>query len=138
MRTFGAYKSVNILPHFADAVAEHGPYDPKVMVNIRLSRDGRYTIEGVDAFESGMIPKFKLDLKYFVNNTINGVTYVSNGQLQIDANGFRYIIYISDAGNGNFLPYSVLMLLKDSPTLYSTQWVELPSDHPFLQAFKRV
>lgn len=138
MRTYGAYKSVNILTHFADVVAEHGPFDPLVRVGILLSRDGRYTVGGVDAFNSDMTPKFKLDLKYFVNNTINGVTYISNGQLQIDSDGRRYIVYISDAGNGNVLPYSIHMAFQSDPGTYYTRSIDLPSDHPFLQAFKPV
>lgn len=137
MATYGAYKSVNILAHFADVVAEHGPFDPKVRVDIRLSRDGRYTIGGFDAFDEDRKPKVGLDLRKFVNNTINGVRYVSNGQLQIDSDGRRYIVYISDA-NGEVLPYSILMAFQNDPGVYYTQAISLPSDHPFLQAFKQV
>lgn len=137
MATFGAYRSVNILPHYADVVKEHGPFDPKVKVNIRLSRDGRYTIDGYDAFDSDMNPKSGLDLRKFIHNAINGVRYVSNGQLQIDAEGRRYIVYISDA-NGQILPYSIQMVFKDDPNIYYTQSISLPSDHPFLQAYKQV
>ncbi len=137
MPTYGAYKSVNKLTHFAAIVAEHGPFDPKERVFIRLTRDGRYTINGVDAFGEDGKPKSGLDLRLYVNNTLNGVRYISNGQLQIDSDGRRYIVYISDA-NGQILPYSILMAYKNDPNVYYTEWIDLPSDHPFLQAFKNV
>lgn len=134
MATFGKYKSVNKLPHFADVVEAHGPFDPAVKVNIHLSRDGRYTLDGLDAFDHDGKPKFGLDLRKFINNAINGVRYISNGQLNVDAEGRRYIVYISDA-NGLVLPYSILMSFKDDPGVYYTPVISLPSDHPFLQAF---
>lgn len=137
MPTFGAYKSVNNLPHFADAVKEHGPYDPEVKVAIGLARDGRYTIDSVDAFDAAMKPKFGLDLTYFINNTINGVIYVSNGQIQVDVEGMRYTFYISDAG-GQILPYSILSIDPTDYSSYRVTQIYLPSDHPFLQAFVSV
>lgn len=137
MATYGTYKSVNVLPHFADLIAENGPFDPNVRVDIRLSRDGRYTIDGLDAFDSDSKPKVGLDLTKFINNTINGVKYISNGQLQIDSDGRRYTVYISDA-NGQCLPYSILILLQDDPGVYYTQVMSLPSDHPFIQTFKKI
>lgn len=135
MPTYGKYKSVNKLPHFADVVAEHGPFDPAVKVEIRLARDGRYTVGGFDAFDSDGKPKSGLDLSKFLNNAINGVRCISNGLLNIDSEGFRYLVYISDA-NGLVLPYSIMMKIENDPNNYQTQIMSLPSDHPFLQAYK--
>lgn len=134
MATFGAYKSVNTLVHFADALAEHGPYDPAERVTIQRSRDGRYTIDGFDAFDSDGKPKTGLELRYFYNNAIRGVTYVSNGQMYVEADGLRYVVYISDAG-GKVLPYSISVTYKNDPNMYLVERFDLPSDHPFLQAY---
>jgi len=139
MASYGKYRSVNKQAHFADVVAEHGPFDPNERVLIILSRDGRYTINGVDAFDENEKPKFYLDLKKYLVNTIDGVRYVSNGLLQIDAEGKRYSVHITDAKPGYPLPYAIHMSFKDAPANYFyTQSINLPSDHPFLQAFKRV
>lgn len=135
MASFGVYKSVNDLAHFADALAEHGPYDPNERVTIQRSRDGRYTINGFDTFDSDGKPKTGLDLRYFYNNTIRGVKYISNGQMYVEADGVRYVVYISDA-NGEVLPYSISVLYKDNPNMYLVDRFDLPSDHPFLQAYK--
>lgn len=134
MATFGAYKSVNTLVHFADALAEHGPYDPNERVVVQRSLDGRYTLDGLDAFDSEGKPKIGLELRYFYNNAIRGVTYISNGQMYVEADGKRYVVYISDAG-GKILPYSISVTYKDDPNMYLIDSFDLPSDHPFLQAF---
>lgn len=134
MASFGKYMSVNTLPHFAALIAAHGPFDPEVKVKIALTMDGRYTIDGENAYDENGKLKFGLDLSKFINNTINGVYCTSNGLVVVDAEARSNAFYISDAG-GSFLPYSVITTFKDVPGNFYVYGLELPSDHPFLQAF---
>ncbi|ABY62949.1 hypothetical protein ST201phi2-1p117 [Pseudomonas phage 201phi2-1] len=139
MASYGKYRSVNILAHFADVVAEHGPFDPNERVQVILSRDGRYTIGGADAFDENGFPKYYLDLRKYLVNTIDGVRYLSNGALLVDSDNKRYAVYISDTKPDYILPYAIHVSFKAAPdNYYFTQSMDLPSDHPFLQAFKRV
>lgn len=139
MATFGQYRSVNKLPNFASAVeANGGPFDPNVRVEIRLTRDDRYTINGYDALDENRQPRVYLDLRLFRNNAVNGVRYISNGLLQIDSDGRRYNLHISEAAPDRYLPYNIQMLFKDDPNAYYTTVISLPSDHPFLQAYQPV
>lgn len=137
MATFGAYRSANLFPHFAQDVEDNGgPFDPEVRVQIYKSSDGRYTINGEPALNEDLTPKVYLDLRKFMNNTINGVKYVSNGVLELDSDGRRYGVYISEAAPDQPLPYSVHISFKDDPNNYHIQGFDLPQDHPFLRAFK--
>lgn len=136
---YGEYTSINDIPKFADYVASHGPFDPNNRITFTKNSEGQYTPDGIlTNVPDGdtIISTLWLEMETLADMEpgFMGVEIASNGQFNIDFDGYRYTCYITLIGD-RYVMYSANFVIPDV-TMINTYQFSLPGDHPLAMCYR--